>query len=726
MSRGETVLQEATRGQQETYETVPFRVHPRVFTALGANLVTDDFVAVIELVKNSYDAFAQNVWLKFIGGSGEGNRLEITDDGSGMTRETIENAWCMVATPYKDGNPTITRGDKVRRVVGEKGLGRLSAARLGNHLRMLTKAASSPCWEVIVDWSAVSQGEDLSESFVRMREFRETPPFKGTGTSLLISGLSKQWDSERIKELEDDLARLISPFSKLNDFNIVLHGFGDGDTEEIKISSPEFLTRPKYSIKGTVDAHGNVEGLYQFTPIARDGAVREKKVNMAWETISGEGRSYQRSLISTEGACCGPFSFEIRAWDIAATDTEEISEAFDLQRSFVRDAIRAHKGISVYRDGVLVLPKSENARDWLGLDLRRVSYVGPRLSTSQLVGYVSISADGNPQIRDTSDRERLASCEEVSEFEAIIKTVVELLENERTEDRALDNQEKPMKDLFSKLTADPLIEEVASLAEEGAKASAVVPLVRAFRDSLDSTRKTIVRRFIYYSRLATIGTIAQMLVHEIRNRTVVIGSVLKLVKSIPTLLLTKDDEEQIRAAQAAVDSLESLADRFAPLASRSFRGGRRISVLEDRIKDCVAMHRREIRSKGIQTTIPDSQTFVSVDPGELDAIILNLITNATYWMGEVPQGTRELEFIVEPMSGGERVCLWVNDTGPGIDDEDGEKIFWPGVTRKPGGIGMGLSVASELVEAYGGKMLTKHPGELGGASFAFDLPVSKK
>ena len=53
-------------------------------------------------------------------------------------------------------------------------------------------------------------------------------------------------------------------------------------------------------------------------------------------------------------------------------------------------------------------------------------------------------------------------------------------------------------------------------------------------------------------------------------------------------------------------------------------------------------------------------------------------------------------------------------------------MFWPGVTRKPGGIGMGLTVASELVEAYGGKMLTSHPGNLGGASFAFDVPVQKE
>ena len=717
------VLQEQTSGQQETYETVPFRMHPRVFAALGANLVTDDVVAVIELIKNSYDAFARNVWLKFIEDPDEGKLLEITDDGSGMDRETIEDVWCLVATPYKDRNPTITKNDKSRRVVGEKGLGRFSTARLGKHLRMLTQAERSSCWEVTVDWPAISQGDDLSESLVRVREFPGDSPFDKSGTRLLISGLSEQWDAGRIEDLEENLARLTSPFSELDDFNIYLHDFGDGDAEEIKISSPGFLSRPKYSIKGTADARGNVEGIYQYAPLAREGDKRTKGIRRKWETICEGLEDNKRFPYSTEGARCGPFSFEIRAWDLAAADTQEISDTFDYPKGQVRKAINAHKGISVYRDGVLVLPKSENARDWLGLDLRRVSRVGERLSTSQLVGYVSISADDNPRIEDTSDRERLVSCAEVSDFEALIKAVVGLLQIERSKERTQSGQEKPMRALFSNLSADPLMDEVNSLAEKGAKASDVVPLVRAFSGSLASTRKTIEERFIYYSRLATIGTIAQMLVHEIRNKTIVIGSVLKLIKSMPALFLAKDDEDQIRAAQAAVDSLESLADSFAPLASRSFRRGRRNSVLEDRIKGCLAMHQGDIRSKGIRIKKPDSQTIVSVDPGELDAIILNLITNATYWLGEVPRGTRELEFVVEPINGGDRVRLWVHDTGPGIDDEEVEKVFWPGVTRKPDGIGMGLTVASELVGAYGGKMLTSHPGELGGASFAFDLPV---
>ena len=100
--------------ERDGFEPIPFRVHPRVFAALGADLVTNDVVAVIELVKNSYDAFARNVWVRFRDDSVRGAYLEIEDDGSGMTKDTIENVWCLVATPHKEMHPVARSGEKVR------------------------------------------------------------------------------------------------------------------------------------------------------------------------------------------------------------------------------------------------------------------------------------------------------------------------------------------------------------------------------------------------------------------------------------------------------------------------------------------------------------------------------------------------------------------------------------------------------------------------------------
>jgi len=713
-----------TQKGKSGFDRIQFRMHPRVFAALGADLVTSDVVAVIELVKNSYDAFARNVWLRFGDDSSLGPYLEIEDDGEGMTREIIEDVWCVVATPYKEHNPVAGKGKKARRVAGEKGLGRLSVARLGDQLHMLTQYRGEPCWEVNVNWADVSDGEDLSASYAECRHYPEMSPFTKSGTRLRIFGREAPWDGSLISDLQENLARLVSPFADQGEFNIFLSGIGDDEEDVGEISSPEFLSLPKYLIKGEADSGGNVAGNYEFRAISGD-AQRHAEVSHSWEQIYSRIADKDKHDFRPDKAHCGPFSFEIRAWDIGSDDTQEIAEQFDFQKSLIRKAIRVHKGVTVYRDRILVLPKSENARDWFGLDLRRVSKTGTRLATNQIVGYVSISAADNPRIQDTSDRERLVACREVGEFEEIIKAVIGLLENQRDQDRIKKDREKPMEDLFEELSAEALIAEVIALSEEGADAAETVPLLRAFNSSLDTARKTIQERFVFYSRLATVGTIAQMLVHEIRNRTTAFGSYLDFVKSRFGPFKDKETDQAYRQTDNAVNALERLADTFAPLASRSFRRRKRHSVLEMRIRECLSLLRADIKSKNIRCMVPETDTSVAVDPGELDAIILNLITNALYWMAEVSKDNRELTFNLVPISNGKRVRVWVHDTGPGIDSVDEERVFWPGVTRKPGGIGMGLTVASELVAAYGGRMSAKFPGTKGGASFAFDLPLRK-
>ena len=215
---------------------------------------------------------------------------------------------------------------------------------------MLTKAPKNPCWEVGIGWSDIAQGDDLSESFATCRKYPGTPPFE-SGTLLRIYGLARQWDEDHISDLEENLGRLISPFSDLGDFNISLYGYNDAQTEGVEIESPDFLSRPKYSMRGSVDFDGNVEGTYRFSPF-KEPASRCKSLNLPWSRIYEAIQDSTRYPYSSENAHCGPFSFELRAWDIAPEDTQEIAERFELQKSQVRRAIRAHKGISVYRDSV--------------------------------------------------------------------------------------------------------------------------------------------------------------------------------------------------------------------------------------------------------------------------------------------------------------------------------------------------------------------------------------
>jgi len=704
-------------------QQIPFRIHPRVFAALGEDLVTNDVVAILELVKNSYDAFATRVDVVFRKSDRIGSYLDIKDNGVGMNRATIEDAWCVVATPYRQNNPIATSGKKTRRVVGEKGLGRLSAARLGKKLRMLTKSDSEPCWLVKVDWSALSEEESLDKCFVTCRPFTGTLPFEETGTRLRILHLYSDWRTDQIDDLAENLARLISPFSKVDDFaiHLIAPDSEQDETVSTEIVAPEFLSHPPYLIRGQVTSKGEVKARYEFHPVA-GGRSRLCSVSITWSDIRKESEFAEKLKEDSPG--CGPFEFEIRAWDIGSDDTRDIAEHFDIAKGNIRRAIRAHKGISVYRDAILVIPKSEENRDWLGLDLRRVSRVGNRLSTSQIVGYVSITASDNRRIQDTSDRENLARNAAVFAFEEILKAIVATLEAQRDEDRRKPGDQVKLRALLQDISGQDLVEEVTAIADEGGTAQEALVRVKDFNAKLELVREALKTRFVYYSRLATVGTIAQMLVHEIRNRTTAISRFLRSTrKGRWTTERDREFESQLTLAEQSVQSLETLADTFAPLASRGFRRGRRDSIVEESISRCVSLLEADL-SKGSVTISgpPSTRTEVAVDPGELDAVVLNILNNALYWISKSDRKQR-MEIAVRKIQDGKRARVTISDSGPGVAEADAEKIFLPGVTRKPGGIGMGLTVAAELVSEYGGRLTLVQPGKLDGATFTFDLPM---
>ncbi len=693
---------------------VQFRVHARALAALGRDLVTNDAVAVMELVKNSYDALATRVVVRIRPPDDSDNSaeayIEVDDNGHGMDLNSIRDAWCVVATPTRAERPVAKSGRRSRMVTGEKGLGRLAAARLGDELRVRTKKAGGPILEFSLQWNGLFGFTDVSDAGIAVSELAENAFAGESGTSIRVGSLRSDWDDDKTDDLRANLARLLSPFG-VEDFEIRMEASGhDGESDIRRIQLPEFLADPKYYIAGNVDEDGTIRWNYRYRPIGgidgRDDARNEK-----FSRVDGSEPN------------CGPFEFEIRAWDLSLEDTRDIAEHYEETRNRIRGLIREHRGISVYRDEVLVLPKSERARDWLGLDLRRVSRVGGRLSTSQILGNVRITKAGNPNVVDTSDRERLVDNAAFEDFRAILLRVMEILENERDSDRDESLNRESAKDLFANVTAEPLISQLEALHEEGANVEDAIPVTRTFALELDRARTDIEGRFGYYNRLAVVGTIAQVVIHEIRNRVTVIGRGLRKADAAASASGDRAFGRAVKLAMDSAASLNSLADRFAPLARRGYRLGRRNSILEEAIWRCCEMLAPEIDSLGIAIEANSrSRTAVRIDPGELDAVIINLITNSLYWMGR-RECERRLRFRITRGLFRGRVTVSIDDTGPGIDPLDRDLIFRPGWTRKPSGIGMGLVVASEMVEDRGGKMRTLVPGELGGATFEFDLPL---
>ena len=707
---------------------IPIKIHPRALSAFGEDLITNDNIAIIELVKNSYDAYALKTEIIF--GSDEQGKsyIEIKDDGCGMTREIIESAWATIATSYKKSKPFITRRftsidsngnehteERTRIVSGNKGLGRFSAARLGHEMCIVTKHRDDECISAYFDWRSFDEATAISDCRISLSYQTENvfaDNVNGTGTSIIIKALRSEWKEDEINALISELSRLINPFENLSDFSITLKSRYFDDAIEIKPHS--FINRPIYKISGQVNDSGEVSWVY-----ANDTGDKTRKSE---GIIQWNQENYGK--IALQKYACGKFSFEIRAWDLDPESISSLHGRFNIEKRQIRNYISQYKGLSVYRDNVLVLPKSESARDWLGLDAKRISKVGDRLSTSQIVGIINISNENNPGIKDTTDREKLADTPEYRQFENVILSIISTLQNERTSDRTTQTPKTTLTDIIAPLSSKALVEDVERAIDEGQPTEQILSYVQKYDAQNEDQLNKLNDRLVYYAQTASLGSVASVIMHEILTGMTTIKRFLNKAQNYNDYY---DDRTRkyLDDANTSHKRLLDVTASFSPLYRRDLRKKDNYCNL----LECVRKSIRLIKAKKISCDIKflydiDQNIVVQMAEGELQTVLINFFDNACYWIKESKNSDKRIVVSVKKLENG-RIEITVSDTGTGVSAENAEKIFVPGVTGKPKGIGMGLVIVTELVNAYHGKVGLKIPGDMSGASFVFDLPLRK-
>lgn len=232
-----------------------FDVKTGMKNIIGRDLITDDFIAIYELVKNSYDAYSDYVKITF-----KKDEIIIADNGKGMSKVDLEKKWFAVAYSAKKDNSededlkreSHLNNLKSRRFyAGAKGVGRFSCDRLGEDLELITsKINSNITYKVSVDWREFEK--DAQQSFGSIEiPFEEVgnqnifPLGKGHGTILKIKNLNSIWDKLKLQELRRSLEKLINPFSNANSFKIEIIA---EDYIELDISSKNNL-----KINGVID-----------------------------------------------------------------------------------------------------------------------------------------------------------------------------------------------------------------------------------------------------------------------------------------------------------------------------------------------------------------------------------------------------------------------------------------------------------------------------------------
>ena len=371
-----------------------FKASARLQRLFGRDLIPDDDSAVEELVKNAYDSNASEVTVALVRRTAERDgQIEIRDNGFGLSFKEFERVWMQAGYSEKTGQPLPETG---RIQVGEKGIGRFAADKLGQVLVVLTKTRSTrKALKVTFDWRKFEAGKNrlLSDVPIPYESVDDEILAAGaSGTVLRISKLRADWPDKAVEQLRRRLSRLLSPYDRQQHFRIVLKA------PNPKLSGPIVPSEIK-------DADFEWE-------VSRDS--------------HGRAKLKKRTRLERGGAEWGPWE-TTRVEPEAIADNEEFGPVHAKFFFFVDRPKRANvgdspAGVAVYRDGLRVEPAGSIDADWLGLLEKRAKRHGHMpLVPSRLFGFVDISREENPRLQDATNRRAFIHGPQLDAFRDFLK-----------------------------------------------------------------------------------------------------------------------------------------------------------------------------------------------------------------------------------------------------------------------------------------------------------------
>lgn len=372
----------------------PFRISSGLKNIIGKELITDEFIAVFELVKNSFDANAKRVEIIFENQDvPHTGKITIRDNGKGMNRDDLLNKWLFVAYSAKrEGTENEDYRNRIRVnrfFAGAKGIGRFSCDRLGSKLLLTTvkDERASKIETLRVNWEDFEL--DAKNEFVKIDTDLETRgPSTEFGTILEITGLRDVWDRDRLLKLKKSLAKLINP------------GQGnDSSNFRIKLVAASELATDKKEENPLDKVNGFVTNdLFENLKIKTTSLKVEISEDGERITSTLEDRGDRIYTLVEKN----PFNLLHNVG----------SHLFQLNRSAKASFHKAmglpsveYGSIFLYKNGFRIYPFGEQYEDTLGINRRKQQGYNRFLGTRDLIGRIEINGP-NPELRETSSRDR--------------------------------------------------------------------------------------------------------------------------------------------------------------------------------------------------------------------------------------------------------------------------------------------------------------------------------
>lgn len=743
------------------------RVKARTILQLGAELISSDSIAFYELIKNAFDAESPRVTISVrrlaphsevtrlraacenasdddvqrlrsefaaaIDGGAEGgvafregvlaarslaklrelldqvNTIEISDRGHGISAGHLREVYLEVGTPFR----LLQRGDGRKTApLGEKGLGRLSAMRLGWRLTVRTSRKDDSSWHILdIDWREFDRDPNAYVEDIDIPKPRSEPKDSSDvhGTTIRIGGLLHDWSADQLRAIaRDEFSRLTDPFSKGSRYPITLKFNGETlpvpSFDETIFSLAHAVVDARFCVQPALRFSGHID--YRLHNRVLDFELTETELASVTKTMP----AILRRL--------GPFQVRFYWFNRQLlTAVDSIGDKKTVQK-VVRDWAN---GLMVFRDGFRVNPYGSPANDWLDLDERAFASAGYKVNRHQIIGKVDISALANALLVDQTNREGLRSCDE---FDALVLLLQHLMWQQFKV--FLQSVEK---DLVPNITLDELAPRVKQHRVEIRSAvrrlQVKYPAVKKEKQllqSIDDALKQIAGVMkqaqqlghAYEDRrselvhLAGLGLMVEILAHELNRAT---QHAMGILDELSESELPASAEPTLATLRSQLKTLNTRLRVLDPLAT----SGRQrkepfdiVRAISEIVESRDAQFRRhgvkcEIRSPGGGAPRPWQVRMV---PGMLIQIVENLLTNSVYWLKQArranPKHKGEITIVVDSRSR----TVSVTDNGPGVLPSLAARIFEPFFTTKPPGQGkgLGLYVSREIAQYHQGTL----------------------
>jgi signal transduction histidine kinase len=736
--------------------SVPFRAESRLLQELGERLVASSDVALVELIKNSYDADAIQCDVSV---AADTDALVVSDTGNGMTLDDFLNRWMTIATDSKRASRVSPKFG--RSLTGSKGIGRFAVRFLGDSLDLQTIAYDSQrqCTtrlHAIFDWQDIDKAADLSATRIRYSLYKADSS-SSTGTTLTINSLRGGTSVVFSKTVRTQILRLISPLSGLE------RGHLGGDVST--------TIDPGFTVNLPDRSGDNEERTLASIVLDQYWArllIKLERRKLRFE-VYFKGDSKPRYTHPSERGH-QPFSTHLSKGlfaDIRFFPRRSgIFSGKDFDGRTAWSWVRDNSGVSVVDHGFRVKPYGFGDDDWLLLDSdnarnyrkwrsdlmeeyysipeehRKAPSLNPMFNlpqSMQLVGAVSVesnqSAEAGDDLIPSMDREGFIQNIAFKEMWEVVRAGIEFLAlaDEKEEQKKLAEEAKQaqadvradFKAAIAYIRNSPTLSE----ADKNRITAEYATLVRHV-DEVDAYNR---RARESLETMGLLGVIAGFMTHESRR---ILWNLEAIVK---TLEVTARKVPEVAAQLAAVKDALSAFKGHVEYTS-TFIGAvhdtKAVSFASSaQVRRIIRLFKGFVEDRGIdvKNEIPPGTMTPPIPVAVYSGVILNLYTNAIKAVLAAPSKHKSPTVVFRGWNEPNRHIIEVLDNGIGVPPNLRERIFDPLFTTTStinnplgSGMGLGLSLVRKLMRELGGSITLIDPPSDFSTCFKLELPMVRK